>query len=209
MHLCVTNILKVKSSMKRYVKNFFERSTDILLPQFSLRSNRGLHQEKSKMGKADERGKKKYILLLCVFCHAHAMEKEHEDFRLVQLPLNASNRIAHFLGWETKEAFIKRTCDDIKVQKRILYNNVVSADKTKQAIFCNFKRERDSELNVYHIQDNGNKHIIFNMPFDVGYKFTKLAFNQQGTILLARYLYFPCQKEWFNKSEKVMSHKKL
>jgi hypothetical protein len=134
-------------------------------------------------------------LLLFFVLNTHAMKKENDnsDF-LVKLPRNASNRIAHFLGWETKEAFLQRTCDDIKDRKRILYNNVVSVDKTKQAIFCNFTEKRHSKLDVYHMQDNGNQHAIFNMLFDAGYRFTRLAFNQQGTILLARYDYLSRKK---------------
>ncbi len=131
------------------------------------------------------------MVLLFIFCHAHAMEM---TCHLNQMPNNVQNRIAHFLGWETKEAFIKRVCEDIKDKKRILYNNVISADKTKKAIFSNFNKAQYSELDVYHFQDDGNGHIIFNMLFDVGYKFTKLAFNQQGTILFVCYDYLSHKK---------------
>ncbi len=157
-------------------------------------------------------------MILSVFSYSRAMEIIKQDplvpcdniCYLSKMPQNVTDRIAHFLGWETRKAFVERTRRYVCGQNGFPYfYNALSPDKKRRAILHVDEREPwYVELNVYNVNKNKKKSAVFNMPFIRGYSFTQLDFNLQATVLLARYFYSPSGKVWFCEKDESLFYKK-
>jgi hypothetical protein len=129
---------------------------------------------------------KKYVMqlvMLFVMCHAHAMENNSRY--LYAIPNNVADRIAHFLDWETQEAFIKRTARS-QQEKKLKYCKALSSDTTKLVMIKSYcDKGCYPSLTVYDVEDRLDPKMILDTYVPM-HKFISVDFNKQGTHLLVR-----------------------